>query len=62
MRQMNRHYPRDTGILAALDYLDMGVDPVPMLKRVKRAGKPVCKPATGRLLAVWWMICTAIKP
>lgn len=56
------HYSRDKGILAALDYLGVYVGTHPMLKRVKTPAKQVCKRSTGRLLAVWWMICTAIKP
>jgi hypothetical protein len=50
------HYPRDKGILSALDYLGVSVDPVPMLRRVKRAGKPIAKRSTSRWLALCWFV------
>jgi len=54
------HYPRDKGILAALDYLDMGVEPTPMLRRAKTQGKPIAKPSTNRWLAVCWFVSLVI--
>jgi hypothetical protein len=59
---MNQHYARDKGILAALDYLGVDFGVQPTLKRVKTPAKQVCKRSTGRMLAIWWMICAAIKP
>lgn len=56
------HYSRDKGIISALDYLGVDFGTHPTLKRVKTPKKQVCKPSTGRWLAIWWMICTAIKP
>ena len=50
------HYSRDKGILSALDYLGMGVDPTPMLRRAKTQGKPIARPSTNRLLALCWLI------
>jgi hypothetical protein len=59
---MNHHYARDKGILAALDYLGVDFGIHPTLRRVKQPKKAVCRPSTGRILAIWWMICVSIKP
>lgn len=53
---MTPHYSRDKGILSALDYLGMGVEPIPMLRRAKTQGKPIARPSTNRLLALCWLI------
>lgn len=58
---MTAHYRRDKGILAAYDYLGMHIDPVPMLRCVKRAGKPIARASTSRMLALCWLVTLAVK-
>lgn len=56
------HYPRDKGMQAAEQYLGLIDGRIPMVRLPRKLKKRTARPSTNRLLAIWWMLCTAIKP